>query len=264
MSKVRSPCPGLNSAANHGFINHNGKNLTIPALITGLKAALGIGADFTTAIGAAGLLSSPNPLLGSFNLDDLDKHNFPIEHDASLSRADAFFGNDHSFNSTYFDMFLSNFGNAATTNITSASKAKYSRVLNSRAVDPTFTYGPREYLLSYGESALYLQTMASSPTSANAPLAYVEDFFENERLPYALGWRPSTTPITLLSLANMISQLIEANGADALPEGLSVAANTYKGESARLSLIFEMSLMIIRCVGRHRSDYWPARKLDPV
>lgn len=69
----------MNALANHGFINRNGKALTIPALIAGLQAGMNVGADFTTAIGAAGLLSSPMPLLGSFDLNDLDQHNFPIE-----------------------------------------------------------------------------------------------------------------------------------------------------------------------------------------
>ena len=35
-----------------------------------------MGADFTIAVGGAGLLSSPNPLGGSFDLNDLDMHNF--------------------------------------------------------------------------------------------------------------------------------------------------------------------------------------------
>jgi len=73
-----SPCPGLNALANHGFINRNGKDLTIPNLITGLAAGMNVGADFTTAIGAAGLLSSPYPLLGSFDLNDLDQHSMLI------------------------------------------------------------------------------------------------------------------------------------------------------------------------------------------
>src|SRR4051794_35940400 len=84
---VRSPCPGLNSLANHGFLPHNGKGLTIPILIDGLKRGLNVGADFSTVIGGAGLMSVPgNPLATSFDLNNLDEHNFPIEHDASLSR----------------------------------------------------------------------------------------------------------------------------------------------------------------------------------
>jgi hypothetical protein len=35
---VRSPCPGLNSMANHGFLPRNGRNISIPVLV---KACLG-------------------------------------------------------------------------------------------------------------------------------------------------------------------------------------------------------------------------------
>ena len=70
---VRSPCPGLNTLANHGFIPHDGKNMTIPVLLAGLAAGMNMGDDFTTAIGAAGILSSPNPAGGAFDLNDLDE-----------------------------------------------------------------------------------------------------------------------------------------------------------------------------------------------
>lgn len=61
--------------------------MTLPILIKGLKDGMNVGADFATAIGGAGLLSVPGNLLAtSFDLNDLDEHNFPIEHDASLSR----------------------------------------------------------------------------------------------------------------------------------------------------------------------------------
>ncbi|KAK5125344.1 hypothetical protein LTR85_000453 [Meristemomyces frigidus] len=223
---VRSPCPGLNSLANHGFIHHNGKNMTIPHLLVGLAQGMNIGADFTIAIGGAGLLSSPNPLAGSFDLNDLDEHNFPIEHDASLSRQDAYFGNDYSFYNPNWQMVLSHYAGKTQTDIPTASAAKYSRVNNSMQINPTFTYGLREFILSYGETALYLQTM-SDPVSGVANIDYIRSMFEQEKLPYALGWRPSTSPITLPSLGNMVFELYTANPA-AAPEGAKVTADSYK------------------------------------
>lgn len=47
--------------------------MTIPELIIGGAQGINIGPDFMTVIGAAGLLSSPNPAGGSFDLDDLDE-----------------------------------------------------------------------------------------------------------------------------------------------------------------------------------------------
>lgn len=220
---VRSPCPGLNTLANHGFIHHDGRNMTIPHLIDGLAAGLNVGADFTTVIGGVGLLSSPNPLGGSFDLNDLDQHNFPIEHDASLSRQDAYFGNDYSFYQSNFDQLLAHFAGAEKTNLTSASLGKYARVLDSNAKNPTFVYGLREFVLSYGETALYLQTM-SDPVSGLARVDYVREFFEKEKLPVDLGWKPSAQQINFATLGAMAVELTAARGpVSGLEEGFSMS-----------------------------------------
>ena len=124
---VRSPCPGLNSLANHGILPRNGKGLTIPILIQALDYGMNVGADFSAVIGAAGILSRPNDPLGdSFDLDDLDEHNFPIEHDASLSRADYNLnnGNNYSFNQSIFDTVLAYYDGQESTSIPVAAKAK--------------------------------------------------------------------------------------------------------------------------------------------
>lgn len=223
---VRSPCPGLNSLANHGFIHHDGRNMTIAHLTEGLAAGMNVGADFTTAIGSAGLLAAPldqlvDPLTAYFNLDQLSQHNFPIEHDGSLSRQDAYFGNPQPFYQPSWDQVLNVYGGVQKTSIELASKAHYVRQQDSKARNPEWTYGPREFILSYGETALYLQTM-SDPVSGVANLDYVRQLFEQEKLPYNLGWRPSTEPITLNTLGTMIiTQLYPAND-EALPEGLEV------------------------------------------
>ncbi len=74
-----------------------------------LNDGMNIGADFAAVIGGAGLLSVPaNLLVTSFDLDNLEEHNFPIEHDASLSQADYYEnnGDNYSFNQTIFDTVL--------------------------------------------------------------------------------------------------------------------------------------------------------------
>lgn len=124
---LRSPCPGLNSLANHGFLPHDGKGLTIPILIKGLQDGINVGPDFSTAIGAAGLLSVPNnPLATSFTLKDIRKHNFPIEHDASLSRADFNLNNGDNwmFNQSIFDTVLKYYDGMTDATIPVAAAAK--------------------------------------------------------------------------------------------------------------------------------------------
>lgn len=223
---VRSPCPGLNTCANHGFINHSGRDNTIANLLPGLAACLNMGADFTIGIATAALPSSPNPLAGAFDLDDIDEHNFPIEHDASLSRQDAYFGNDYSFYQPNFDQVLSFYAESEYTNITQAAKARHARFADSLSKNPQFVYGLREFIFSYGETALYLQSM-SDIASGVARVDFIRSLFEQEKLPYDLGWRPSALPITLTSLGNMVLELFAANP-EAVPEGVRITVDTVK------------------------------------
>ncbi|KAG9189138.1 hypothetical protein G6011_06006 [Alternaria panax] len=226
-SDVRSPCPALNSLANHNFIHRSGRNMTIPHLISGLAAGLNIGADFTTLISGAGLLSSPNPLGGSFDLDDLNMHNFPIEHDASMSRQDAALGNPQPFYNLNWQQYISFFAGKDRTDIATASKAKYARTLDSQKNNPEFVYGVREAVFSYGENALYLQAMGSDPVSGKAKMEYMRSLFEQEKLPFELGWRPSVLPITLPSLGAMVVELMTVSP-EPLPEGVKILADSYK------------------------------------
>ncbi|KAH7346606.1 Chloroperoxidase [Rhexocercosporidium sp. MPI-PUGE-AT-0058] len=51
----RGPCPGLNAAANHGYIPHNGV-LTIDQTVTGLAKAYGMGADIALGLAAVAVI----------------------------------------------------------------------------------------------------------------------------------------------------------------------------------------------------------------
>lgn len=181
-----------------------------------------MGPDFTVAIGGAGLLSSPNPLGGSFDLSDLNQHNFPIEHDASMSRQDAALGNNQPFYAHNWQQYISFFDGKATTNVQTATNAKHVRYLDSKTKNPQFTYGIRETVFSYGENAIYLQSM-SDPVSGKAKVEYVRSLFEQEKLPYGLGWRPSRVPITLGSIGVMVAELY-ALGPEPISEGAVILA----------------------------------------
>lgn len=71
-----------------------------------------------------GLASVPNPLTFNFDLDNLDEHNFLLEHDTSLSRGDVYFGDNHTFNQTVFDQILAYHQDIDVTIIPLASTAR--------------------------------------------------------------------------------------------------------------------------------------------
>ncbi|CCG82228.1 Putative uncharacterized protein [Taphrina deformans PYCC 5710] len=225
---------GLNSLANHGILPRNGKGLTLPLLNAALLEGYNVGNDFSTTIGGVGLLSSPNPLAGSFDLDNLDLHNL-IEHDSSLSRDDYYFGDNHSFNNGKWQEVLAFVKGGENFNITSAAKAKYHRLQEQTALNPTLTYTPLQFILSYGETSLYLSVMGD-PITGVAPVSYVRSFFEQERLPYELGWTKPATQTNFLTLGAMVLKLNAANG-EPVPEGLILTASTLKAAFSGLDPI---------------------------
>ena len=118
--------------------------MTLPHLLEGLAAGLNMGADFTVLIGGAGLLSG-DVVSGAFDLNELDQHNFPIEHDASLSRQDAYSGDNHDFYNPYWQDVLS-FFDGDDTALLPAAKAIANRTQTSKETNPDFTYGFREFV----------------------------------------------------------------------------------------------------------------------
>lgn len=57
--------------------------------------------------------------------------------------------------------------------------------------------------------------------------ALLISILEQERLPYAEGWRPPTKQTNLLTLGGMVLALNAVNG-EVIPEGLEITANTLK------------------------------------
>jgi len=226
--EVRSPCPGLNTLANHDICPRSGKGYTIPILTACMAEGMNIGADFALFVGSAGIASNPNPLDLSFDLDMLASHDHVIEHDASLSRADASTGNDYSFNQTIWDTVKAYYGHTSpgVATLTEAAKAKFMRVTTEDAADPAFSYGPVQFIFSYGESALYLSVMGNASTG-DAPTAFVNSLFEDERLPYEQGWTKPSEVISLALLGDLAVRLNIANGEE-VPEGLVVGEHSLK------------------------------------
>jgi len=173
---VRGPCPALNGIANHAFIPHNGKNLTVPLLVQVMGEVFNISPELATIVSELGLLTAANPASGHFDLDDLDKHNL-FEHDASLSRADFDLGgDDHTFRPDIFAKFLEFFDGMENVTIPVAAAARYSRVLDSRKNNPNFTYGVQQQITSYGETVKYFRTMVD-PNNGATLVEFVKILF---------------------------------------------------------------------------------------
>jgi hypothetical protein len=196
--------------------------MTLPHLIEGLAAGLNMGPDFSVLIGGLGLLSSPDPLGLAFDLNDLDQHNFPIEHDASLSRKDAYFGDNYSFNSGIWNQTKSFFRNGKTA-LLPAALALANRTADSEETNPQFVYGFREFVQRYGEMSIFIQAMGGDDLTGVTRLDWVDQLFTQEKLPYNLGWRPRAEPITIPSLGQMVFEIFSVSP-DKFSEGATITA----------------------------------------
>lgn len=203
----RSPCPMLNTIANHGFLPRNGVNVSLDDLITGLGKSINLAAAATITPGEIALTTSTTGNASTFNLDDLDKHHI-LEHDASLSRNDFYFGDDHTFNRAIWRRTAAHF-TSSTISFATAAAARSDRIAAAAAVNPQFNMTASEHTNSYFESALYMAVFGNL-TTGNAVTEWVEILFTQERLPYLEGWRKSKEEITFDNLLYLVNQLTAA------------------------------------------------------
>lgn len=74
ISLGRSPCPGINAIANHGYLPRNGLNISLEQFITGFREGLNFDAEF---VRDAVKVYQPFTTTGynnTLNLNDLDHH----------------------------------------------------------------------------------------------------------------------------------------------------------------------------------------------
>ncbi|KAF3048056.1 hypothetical protein E8E12_008820 [Didymella heteroderae] len=218
----RSPCPMINSLANHGYLPRNGRNVLAHEMKAalaeaGISRALGI--IFVNTVynvhqtkdekSRAGFfsrlfttLSDPWTLLSSFGMrrpDQKDKTGRPIldldqlalpgavEHDISLTRRDyAQKEGNLMRQDDLVDGLL-----AASTDRRSITREQLAifrrhRIETQREENPDLTYGPLQHELGCGEIALILGIFGDGKS---APYEYVKPFLREERLPVQEGWK---------------------------------------------------------------------------
>ena len=91
-----------------------------------------------------------------------------IEHDASLSREDFFFGDQISFNETTFSTLLNSNPGSDVYNTTSAGQVMHARLADSLARNPNVTNTDLQIIVRSAESTLYLSAMGN-PITGEAP-----------------------------------------------------------------------------------------------
>lgn len=173
---LRCGCPAMNSIANHGFINHNGRNLTVADVVPVMVDVFHLSEELATIVTNLAMLTADDPASGQFSLGMLNKHNI-FEHDASMSRKDFYAGGDgFTFDRKTFDRFMSYFGNDEFIDLKKAAAARYDRVQQSRRDNPTFTYTSQQRITSYGEVIKFFRTLVDNKIG-KTPVKFVKILF---------------------------------------------------------------------------------------
>ncbi|PLB46088.1 Cloroperoxidase [Aspergillus steynii IBT 23096] len=200
----RGPCPMMNTLANHGYLPHDGRQITKQKLVEGLGAGLNFNSSLADLMFEMAIVANPEPNATYFTLDHLNRHNV-LEHDGSLSRTDAFFGSNHIFNRTIFEESRAYWTKPVIT-AEMLANSKLARQISSRATNPTYTFGAMTEEFSLGEIAAPIIAFGDME-SGTVNRSLVEYFFENERLPFTLGWARSGEVISQGDIAK-VSEMI--------------------------------------------------------
>jgi len=136
------------------------------------------------SIGGKTPLTGPDPPQPA-KVGGLDTHAV-FEGDTSMTRGDAFFGDNHSFNETLFEQF-SNFSaqfGGGKYNLTAATELRHQRIQESIATNPQFSFISPRYFTAFAESIFPLVFFVDGRV-ANAELSMTDarGFFQHMKMP---------------------------------------------------------------------------------
>ncbi|KAF1332820.1 Aromatic peroxygenase, partial [Globisporangium splendens] len=192
----RSPCPALNTLANHGYIPRNGQNVTRADLKAGLMNVYNIG------VGVADLLVNQVP--ETLSLDYLGTHNL-IEHDASLVHYDAYLGKDPS---AVDPVLLADFLGRANSNgfltLSDVAAVRKQRAVTCRAVNPDCDLGLKPQTLAFLESGVLLRALGGF-NNESISRSFAQSFLEQERIPS--DYKKPATDVSLVKLLDTTAKL---------------------------------------------------------
>ena len=118
---LRSPCPALNAASNHGILPRDGRDIDLATVGAAVLLAYNMTYETMLVVGTPGLTTSTTGNASTFHLSDLAQHSpQAVEHDGSLSREDAYFGSgtlQNEFSWKAWGRTLDSWGNASIIDV---------------------------------------------------------------------------------------------------------------------------------------------------
>lgn len=184
---IRSPCPFINTLANHGFVDRSGQDVDLYAMVDSLAANfdlddslfvfladLAVDLGFTT-IDAEGTIR--------MDLDELFAHNLQ-EHDASFVRADEFFGAEASklVDLDLLENLLNMNPKSDFLTKTDLMEFQRCRILDSRRNNPDHFFSV-EQATGFSAQAILLLVFGQDPVLSCVSKHMLEELLGLERFP---------------------------------------------------------------------------------
>ncbi|KAI8473930.1 MAG: hypothetical protein J3K34DRAFT_161581 [Monoraphidium minutum] len=230
----RGPCPAVNALANHGYINRNGRNITLPEIAAAAKKVFNAEPAASFAIGGAvvvagrtpgalipgGLFPGPVPgkplartgasLLSFSKLADIfleGRAFFPasfVRDDSAASQPQPSVPNPARVNITL--AFAEQTGGYLTAE--SCARARPAVLNFSRASNPSLTLPALATLVHAGDCVLSLAVFGDG---SRVRADHLRSFWAEERIPE--DWAPRKVPATLAELLVRLPKQITLNKA---------------------------------------------------
>jgi len=190
----RAPCPGLNTLANHGFLPHDGKEISVWQLMKGLRQCYNISIPYCIVLGVGAILYCGH-WPGKLNLHEIAKPN-KICHDASLFHEDPSTGNVMVVQRDQITALFNDSSDGVGLSLEDFARA---RIRREAHIPGRFISDKTLRTFAYGESVFAHAIFGGHIVSGRAPIAHLKPFFEENRLPD--DWVRPTFSLGLINCA---------------------------------------------------------------
>ncbi|KAJ3345622.1 hypothetical protein HDU91_007294 [Kappamyces sp. JEL0680] len=182
-SDIRSPCPLLNTAANHGYFPRNGAGLIPKAKVVEVLSRFNIAPALSDRL-VKGLKRLQVGDGETLSLQAISKIG-AIEHYASLVHDDAP-GDVLKVNQTLVDELVSFANGAPTLSLVQLAKFRAKRQADSAANTPNYALGFSHQMFAFGESAVLASVFGNE--KLEIPVETIKTFLGKEQIPK--GFKP--------------------------------------------------------------------------
>jgi hypothetical protein len=191
----RSPCPGLNTLANHGFIQRDGTDIPVEDAVSAIQEVFGLEKEFTRSLfdQYGELIKTLEDGNGTntevFNLFDLyNPGSVAFDHDGSLFRRDPYHGPFPQFDHKLFDELVA-LAEAGYITRQVLGKHQHNRVVDSKKNNPEALYN-QIGTMSLESTVFFLFGNDSVPDTdlERVCVSDLHSFVGPNRIPE--GWRP--------------------------------------------------------------------------